>query len=657
MRIYEFSKQSNIPVKALLSALQEAGFKVSSHMSALTQTELDFLYKKFEIKSTESDQKTSDVVVSKEQEGGLEDFPAKSAQDIDVQKVEQENDVVVVEAMSPADVSEKMDKPVNEIILTLLRWGIAATKNKVLSEDIIARLAEHYQLKVVKPVEKEKKIEKEIIVEKEKLAERLPIVVVFGHVDHGKTTLLDFIRRTRIVSREKGGITQHLGAYEASTPHGNVVFLDTPGHEAFAKMRMRGIRTADIAILVIAADDGIMPQTVEAIKYARSVDVPIIVAINKIDKVDEAQIEKIKREMAQYDLLPEEWGGDVICAPISAKTGQGVDQLLEMVILQAQIMELRADITSLGRGYILEARLEKGRGPVATLLCQHGKVRIGDFFACGNTFGKVNSLIDSYGRFINEVGPSIPVQVAGFDSLPEAGDYFKIVSRNEFRKIKLSAQKRKIVAPKRIITEGAINLIIKTDTDSSKEALSDAIHKLSAKFEKGFNIIYAGIGDVNESNVVLASNTNSRIIAFYVKSESNAILLAQQHVVPIYKFDIIYKALEELEKIAESAKEVKIVLTKIGEAVVRRVFNIKGIGVIAGCYVKDGRFSREGSVIVWRDNKKIGEGKIKSLQRENKTVKEVHAGFECAFLIENFEDWTVDDKVECFIETPEVRKE
>jgi len=564
---------------------------------------------------------------------------------------------IIIEAMTPDGVAFAIGKPVTEVILTLLQWGIVCPKNQLLPEDLVARLAQHYEsIPITKVVQDEYAPEKDIsalsqeAVKKDKLEVRLPVVVVMGHVDHGKTTLLDFIRNTRVAAKEKGGITQHLGAYEATTSHGGVVFLDTPGHEAFTRIRMRGAKVADIVVLVVAADDSVMPQTIEAIKHAKAMSVPVIVAINKIDKVEKPQLEVVKRDLSQHDLLPEEWGGDIVCVPISAKTGQGVDQLLEMIILQSQMIGLEADKTVAARGYILESKLEKGRGPVATLICQHGTIKKGDFFICGKTVGKVNSLIDSYGKRVEQAGPSIPVRVAGFSKLPEAGDFFRVVSQREYKKARSTKLDDRSAVPKVIPVEGVINIIVKVDTSSSQEALLGSLAKLSKKLEKGFHIIHAAVGDISESDVTLAATTGSIIVGLHVKTEPNAKTLARRGSIDIRQFDIIYKLIENLEEYSESKKEIKKVRMKIGEAVVLKVFDIKNVGVIAGCAVKDGRCSHDGSLEIWRGNEKVGEGPIKSLQREKKTVKEVHAGFECGFLIDGFTDWQVDDRVECYIE-------
>ena len=656
MRVYEFARKQNISSKKIIELLQKTGFDVTSHMSVLEDKALLYLEKAFKKPEKAAKPKVPKKEKTIEIKKILEKPPKKPVppkpKKKDIVPLEEKlpkKIQIIAEPMRLVEFAKKINMPATEIIVTLLKWGIVAPKNQVISVNIVTRLAGHYDIEIVKPEAKQEKVEKKVIVAEGELKERLPVIVILGHVDHGKTTLLDFIRKTRIAIKEKGGITQHLGAYEATTSQGSVVFLDTPGHEAFSKMRQRGVKVADIAVLVVAADDGVMPQTVEAIKHAKSINIPIIVAINKIDKVDKSRIEVVKRQLSQHDVLPEEWGGDAICVPISAKLGTGVDQLLEMILLQSQMMELRADLSGPAKGYVLESKLEKGRGPVATLIAQHGALKVGDYFVCGITRGRVNSLVDSYGKRLNEVGPVIPVQAAGFYSLPEVGDFFKVVSKNEFNKAAKQGE-QKLAADKRLVQEGGINIIIKTDTNSTKEALIDAIEKLSKRVETPFNIIHAAVGDVSESNVEFAFNTGSNIIGLHVKKETNAASLAQRREVSIDLHTIIYKLLEDLEERSAKTKEVEMVLTKIGEAVVLKIFDIKKIGVIAGAYVKDGRFSRDGTVKVWRGSQLVGEGKITSLQRERKTVKEVHSGFECGFMVEKFTEWGVDDRVECYIE-------
>ncbi len=653
VRIYEFSKKSGIANKDLVKLLQDNNFDVASHMSLLSPEALAFL--EGYIAKKPEPVKAKEIIEEKEAKKIEEPKRQFVSESPKVEALKVIEAVGIVPApMLVADAAARMGKNIADVILSLLKIGIVATKNQVIPEKTVVQLAKLYSIPLLEPKKEEKK---EIIqapvsrkIEGEQVP-RLPIVVVIGHVDHGKTTLLDFIRKTRVAAKEKGGITQHLGAYTAKTEHGEIVFLDTPGHEAFALMRGRGVKVADIAILVVAADDGIMPQTLEAIRQAKSVGLPIIVAINKIDKATPSQIEGVKRGLAQHDLLPEEWGGQVVCMPISAKLGTGIAELLDVIILQSQVMELTANLKVPARGFVLESTLEKGRGPVATVICHNGILKVGDCFICGATQGKISSLVDSFGKRVQSAHPSIPVQVAGFSELPVAGDEFLVVSAAEIKKDRSVLQRMPAAA--QATRENALNLIIKADNASSKEALLNSITKMSGKAFKEFYIVFAGVGPITESDITLASDTKAIIYSFHTKVEPSAQALAQKLDVTIRSFDIIYKLLEDLEVLAEQGRPVKKVLKKIGEAVVLKVFDIKNLGVIAGAQVKTGIFSKNGKVVIWRGKYKVGEGAIKSLQRDRKPVKEVHNGFECAFMVDGFNEWLVDDRVECYLEVAE----
>ncbi len=662
MRIYEFAQQNNISNKDLIEKLQAHGFDVKSHMSVLDEAALSFLNEDLISVPQLIESKPNNIAEKKTSEY-LSQTANLSHTNLEEKEVlspkkESSGSISSIELkeqqISVAEFAEKTKKPVTDIIVTLLKWGIIATKNQVITEDTVLKLANHYGISVLKSAPEQESVAavKHISATNALFVKRPPVVVVVGHVDHGKTTLLDYIRKTRVAFKEKGGITQHLGAYEASTPHGNIVFLDTPGHEAFVKIRQRGIKVADIVVVIVAADDGVMPQTIEAIKYALSMKVPIVVAINKVDKVDITRLETIKRQLNQHGLTVEDWGGDVICVPISAKLGTGVDKLLEMIALQAEMMELKSEIDIPAHGYILESSFEKGRGCVATVITQNGILKVGDYIVCGNTLGHISSLFDSYGKRIKEVLPAIPVQVAGFDGRPEAGDFFRVVTKNEYLKMRLIGEDKLSLAGKRFIYANGINVIVKTDNYSSLEAVVEGIDRLSKKLKKGFNILRQEVGDVNEGDVEFAFNTGSRIVCFNVKAESNAYLLADRKQVSILYYGIIYKLLEDLDAIAQAAKEIEMVRTKIGEATVLRVFDIKKVGVIAGCLIKDGRFVKDGYAIIWRGKTKIGEGKITSLQRDKKSVKEIFTGFECAFMVHGFSEWAEGDRVECFIDIP-----
>jgi translation initiation factor IF-2 len=682
MRVYEFSKEYNISSKEVLQALRDVGFEVESHMAILTPEQIAFLGETFEKEEQEDAQPrsarkgkilvkkaTRSVVADKED---AEDFDQKSKKQnkkVFFSRREQRTEMLekavhkplqlTLESMTVGDAAERMVQPVTDVILVLLRMGVIATKNQFIPEDVIEKLAAHYEITIEKPVAVADAAKIGLAnVQQGELKERPPVVVVVGHVDHGKTTLLDYIRKTRVASREKGGITQHLGAYAAHTSHGDVIFLDTPGHEAFSKMRARGVRAADLAVLVVAADDSVMPQTIEALKQIKEMGIPIIVAINKIDKVEPTRLEGVKRDLSKYDLLAEEWGGQTVMVPVSAKVGTGIDQLLDMILLQAQMQELKANYTQDGKGYILESKLERGRGTVATLLVRHGKVRIGDYFTCGTTVGKVTAMFDSFGKTVKAADANMPVQVAGFDDLPEAGSYFEVISKEQY--IRARAGLRDERKNKQMAFAGtgknALTCIVKTDTDSSKEALLGSLLKLSKKIKHEFNVINAGVGDVTESDVMLAANTGASLIVFHAKVNAQAKELIRKHHVRIYQYDIIYKLLEALEALVESKQEIEMVRTKIGEAEVRKVFDVKNIGVIAGCYVKEGIFSRDGIVVGWHGRQKIGEGKIRSLQRDKKSVKEVHTGYECGFIVEGIDSWQEGDRVECYVDKPVEKK-
>lgn len=662
MRIYEFAKKHGVTSKSLIEELTLEGFTVGSHMSMLTNQEIEFLNKKYE-KPTNNPES---ILIDKKIEKSLESKPLpkpvnqpvynrpfvnpRSVIKKAVVEIPAPTEILLT-AMTPEEFADKVHQPTNDVILTLLRWGIIAPKNSMLDEAAVERLAAHYNIAVTHPEVAQEHKEEILISDKPEVRLRPPVLVILGHVDHGKTTLLDYIRKSRIAAREKGGITQHLGAYHVNTKHGGIVFLDTPGHEAFSKIRVRGVKTADIAILIVAADDGIMPQTLEAIKIAKQMAVPIIVAINKVDKVDPLRLEVVKRQLADQDLLPEEWGGQVIVMPISAKTGQGVDELLDMIDLQAQMMELSADYAGHAKGFVLESKLEKGRGSVATILLQQGSLKIGDYFIAGSVSGRVSSMIDSYGKQLKEVGPTNPVRVAGFSDLPNSGDFFEAVSKKDSRKPRneVDQDHRGIV-----LHEKAIKLVIKTDSNSTKEALLDSIKKVAKKIKHtDIAVLSSGVGDITERDIMFASNTGSAIIGLHVKIEPNATQLAQRMSVSVTLFDIIYKLLEYLQESSDKLKEIKMIQKKTGEAEIRKVFDIKKLGIVAGCAVKEGTFVKNGNVVVWRGKYKIGEGPITSLQRDGKTVKEVHTGFECAFMAEGLTDFAEGDRVECFVSVAE----
>ncbi|KKP36005.1 MAG: Translation initiation factor IF-2 [candidate division TM6 bacterium GW2011_GWF2_32_72] len=671
MRIYETAKQFGVTSKDLIEILSGAGFDVQTHMSVVSDDALAFLNKKYSKTApvTPKSLEKKEQEKTPEKKSSAKNKPAENKKSVahkapakaSIEKkieVKEVAPVVILKAMTLSELAGQMQKPVTELITTLLKQGVVYGMNQILPVELVETLAEFFEIPIQKTEEASVAVKSDIAAEEnfKNLKSRAPVVAVLGHVDHGKTSLLDFIRKTRVALKEKGGITQHLGAYQATTSHGPIVFLDTPGHEAFSLIRERGVRAADIVILVIAADDSIMPQTVEAIKYAKSMETPIVVAINKMDKVDEARIEVVRRGMSQYDLLPEEWGGDVISVPVSAKTGKGVDKLLEMISLQAEMMDLKADASVPARGFVLESKVEVGRGAVATIICKHGTLQVGDYFVCGKTVGRVTSMTNSYNERLKSVGPSIPVLVAGFEALPAAGDFFEVVSAEEYKNKRFEKPASKPFLGFDFGQE-YYGLILKGDTHSSVEAIEESINKLNPDLEgdKKFKILERGVGGVTEGDVAMADSTKSLIVAFNVKTDPGAIALAKRNHVVIKHYNIIYRLLDELQEIAKAGKTIEMEWKKTGEAVIRKVFAIKGVGVVAGAYANEGVLRAKGSkVMAWRGKQKIGEGTVDSLQRDKKNVKEVHAGYECAFLIKGIDDWQVDDRAEFYIEVPKL---
>jgi len=712
MRIYELAKKYGVESKALVVLLQKAGFDVKSHMSVVSDDAHAHVEKHFSkqkpekakntvltkttqkqkesnksVASIRSRQEEPSVSSSSERPAGSR--PAarptssrsvhrgqakpvvrrKSARQVQREKQFARRQPVIKEPVTHVEIegnlrlfeaADLFGKMSSELILPLLKNGMVCNRNHILTPDVIKPLGQVFGITVdikVPVVAEEGHSAKKHIDMKGQF--RWPVVVVMGHVDHGKTTLLDYIRKAKVAASEKGGITQHIHAWEAESSHGKIVFLDTPGHEAFSYLRKRGASVTDIAVLVVAADDGIKPQTVEAIKHAKEAGVPIIIAINKIDKVhSQAPIETVKRQLSDHDLLPEEWGGQTVVVPISAITGKGVDELLEMIVLQSQLMELKAEAEKPARAFVLESNQQKGYGSVSTVICSEGTLRQGDYFICGKSTGKVRILLDSHGKKIKEAGPSKPVMVVGFDSFPDAGDWLAVVSQKEYARAK--SGKDLVVSPAQMMTqtssEGShaksISLIVKTDTRGSKEAISDSIEKL-VKAHKDIkcpiNVISSTIGDITEGDVELAENTGAILLGLHVKAEKNAQKLAQSKKVGLQTFNIIYKMMDFLQEMLESKREIIKEWVKTGEAEVRKVFAMKN-SVIAGCYMKEGVLARGNKVLCMRKGEKIGEGRIGSLQRDRKTVKEVHAGYECGFVVDGFNDWKIGDTAECYVE-------
>lgn len=659
MRIYEFSKKYDRPSKEVIAALQDGGFDVQSHMSVVAENEIKFLKKHFGIEdqATSSAKETEPTVITKklEKDKSILLDQDNIADDLSITQapaIVPSGQKIVAKPTLLGDLADEIGVPASQLILFLLKQGVVCNRNQVLTLKAITSIATEFGLELVDPVGAAAKNDQKQAV----LAEqnRLPVVVVIGHVDHGKTTLLDFIRKTRVAAREKGGITQHLGAYRVDGNRGSAVFLDTPGHEAFVGIRQRGLKVADIAVLIVAADDGVMPQTIEAIRQAQAAELPVIVAINKIDRANEAQIEKVKLQLSQHGLTAEEWGGDTIMVKISAKTGEGVDELIDMIILQSEMMELRTNLHIPACGYVLEAKVEKGRGPVATFIAQHGALKVGEFFACGETVGKVVSLKNCAGEPVLSAGPSVPVSISGFEAMPKAGDYLRVVPEAEYRQLKQEGFTKifnnGLSQSEVVKSDAKIKILLKSDTSSSGEAVVDSIKKLVKKSGENILIVSSEIGDINERDVSYADSVGAQIFGFGVKANTAAGAMAKGVGVEIHLFGIIYQLTEHLEAFLEKNKPVQVIKKRVGEAEVRKIFDIKGVGVIAGIYVKSGKLVRGAIAVVLRHGKKVHEGTISSLQSDRKSMKEIASGHEGAFIIEGYADWQELDMVECFIE-------
>jgi translation initiation factor IF-2 len=573
--------------------------------------------------------------------------------------------IEVGETITVGELAKKLHKESADVIKKLMQLGILATINQTIDIDAVILIADEYGVKVEQKTElNEYEFEKIEETDKpEDLVERPPVVTIMGHVDHGKTTLLDTIRSTKVTAEEAGGITQHIGAYQVEVNGKKVTFLDTPGHEAFTTMRARGAQITDITILVVAADDGVMPQTVEAINHAKVAKVPIIVAVNKIDK-PEANPDRIKQELTEYELVPEEWGGDTIYVPISALRHEGIDQLLEMVLLVAEMNEYKANPNKRARGTVIEAELDKGKGPVATVLVQHGTLKVGDTLVCGNTFGRIRAMVNDKGKRIKDAGPSMPVEILGLNAVPFAGDQF-MVFEDEKRARQVAQHRQNLQRDAELksnakvtlddlfkqIQEGEIkdlNIIIKADVQGSAEALKASLEKLT---EEGVrvNIIHSGVGAITESDVILASASNAIIVGFNVRPDAGAKKTAETENVDIRLHRVIYHVVEEIEAALKGMLDPVYKESVIGTAEVRQTFKVSKVGTIAGCYITDGKVTRDAGVRVIRDGIVIFEGELDTLKRFKDDVKEVAQGYECGITIKNFNDIKEGDMIEAFV--------
>jgi translation initiation factor IF-2 len=573
------------------------------------------------------------------------------------------HEVTLPETITVAELAQKMSVKAAELIKVLMKLGMMVTINQVLDRDTATIVVEEmgHVAKEARPTHPEALLT-DLEQPEEAMEPRPPVVTVMGHVDHGKTSLLDYLRKTKVAAGEAGGITQHIGAYHLETPNGVVTFLDTPGHEAFTAMRARGAKATDIVIIVVAADDGVMPQTVEAIHHARNAKVPLVVAVNKVDK-PEAQPERVRQELTKHEVVPEEWGGSDIFVDVSAKTGQGIDKLLESVLLQAEVLELKAPHKGPAAGLVVEARLDKGRGPVATILVQRGTLHKGDIVLAGREYGRVRAMLDEKGRPVRDAGPSIPVEIQGLSGVPSAGDEVVAVEserkareialyrQGKFKDIQLAAKSAKLTNVFEQLQEGAeaktLNLIIKADVQGSIEALVSALERLSTE-EVKVKVIHGLVGGISESDVNLATASSAIIIGFNVRADAAARRLIETHGVDVHYYNVIYDAVNDVKAAIAGLLSPQIKEQFLGLAEVRQVFRAPKIGVVAGCFVTEGAVRRNRPIRVLRDNVVIFEGELESLRRFKDDVNEVKAGMECGIAVKNYNDVQVGDQIEVY---------
>ena len=668
IRVYELAKELEISSKELIELLMnEFSVDVKNHMSVIEDEDAELIKELI----GETDSAKNKTIVDEYEEILAEEVnnqakkkkKKKSEETVETVGEGGSGVVEIGETITVKELSEKLGKPTADVIKTLIFTGVMAGINQEIDFATAEKVCEKYECLVVKKEEKEELevVEEEDVVE-ENLVKRPPIVTVMGHVDHGKTSLLDAIRKANVTAHEAGGITQHIGAYTVNLNGEKLTFLDTPGHEAFTAMRARGAQVTDVVILVVAADDGIMPQTKEAISHCKAADVPMIVAINKIDRPG-ANVDRVKQELTEYELVAEDWGGDTICVPLSAKTGENVEQLLEMVLLTAEMAELKADPKRKAKGTVIEAKLDKGRGSVATLLIQNGTLHVGDSILVGSTYGRIRAMFDDKGKSIKSAGPSIPVEILGLSEVPSAGDRFTVVKDEKTARNMAEARKEKIKnesvhSANRVsledlysqIQEGTVkelSIIVKADVQGSVQAIKQSLEKLSTEDVK-VRVIHGGVGAITETDVTLATASNALLIGFNVRPDSNATVVADKEGVEIKTYRIIYDAIEDVKSamIGMLDPEYKEVVN--GKAEVRMVYKISNVGTIAGCYVTDGKILRNSEVRIIRDGIVIFESTLASLKRFKDDAKEVNSGYECGLSVDKFNDIKEGDIIESF---------
>jgi translation initiation factor IF-2 len=646
-RVYELAKQYNLTNKELISLLEGHGIRVKSGMSTLDPDTVALL--ESELADDPIEETSSEV----------EDSVADTS--------EAETDTVsslqIAEGTTVADLATSLGLQPSALIMRLMKLKVMANINQRLDYDTLVMLGSHLNFEAVKLRTLEEDLLADIPDEPESLQPRAPVVTIMGHVDHGKTSLLDSIRQSNISESEAGNITQHIGAYHVTLGGGSVVFLDTPGHAAFTAMRARGAQVTDIVVLIVAADDGVMPQTIEAINHAKAAKVPIVVAINKID-VPGARSDYVKQQLAEQELLPEDWGGQTICVETSATEGTGIDFLLEMLLLEAALLELKANPNKPARGVVIEAQVDKGRGAVATVLVQSGTLRVGDVFISGRYSGKVRAMMDDFGKRMKEAGPSCPVEVLGFTGVPEAGDRFYVVEsdkdaraisetrQDQYRNEQLGANSH--VSLENLfqqIQEGEIkelNVVLKGDVQGSVQAVASALLELSTD-EVKINIIHQAVGGITETDILLASASDAIVVGFNVHPTTEAVQAKETEGIDVRTYNVIYNLISYIHSAMEGLLDPEVREVVIGRAEVRELFKVPRLGLVAGSYVNWGRISYNQPLRILRDNRLIHEGKVNSLRRFKDSVNEVQANYECGIGIETFDDLKVGDVLECYV--------
>ncbi len=708
MRVYEYAKEKNVTSKDVLTKLQNMNIEVSNHMSTIsddTKTRLDGVYNKGksdqnpQAKGAEKKQNNSQGSAkpsSNQKEGGQK--KREKDQDNRMNKNTKNNNkkqnqnnkrnnrggqnrnnqqqrpqakkpqlpekITYTGSLQVSELAEKLSRESSEIIKKLMFSGVMATKNQDLDPDTIELICDEYGVKAEEEIIVDETDFENYIADDEPadLVERPSVVTIMGHVDHGKTTLLDSIRKTKVTAGEAGGITQHIGAYQVEENDKKITFLDTPGHAAFTSMRSRGAQVTDIAILVVAADDGVMPQTKEAINHAQAAEVPIIVAVNKMDK-EGANPDRVKQELMEYNLVPEEYGGETIFVELSAVKGEGIDDLLEMIVLVSEVEELKANPNRLAMGTVIEAELDKGRGSVATLLVQNGTLNVGDPIVVGNTFGRVRAMVNDLGRRVKVAPPSTPVEITGLNGVPQAGDRFVAFDDEKKARQVGEARQQRMIEENRgekakvslddlfeQIKQGdmkEINIIIKADVQGSAEALASSLQQIDVEGVK-VKIIHTGVGAITESDIILASASNAIVIGFNVRPDVNAKRTAESEDVDIRLHRIIYKVMEEIESAMTGLLDPEFEEKIVGQAEVREIFKVSKVGTIAGSYVTEGVIKREGGVRLIRDGIVQYEGEIDALKRYKDDAKTVQKGYECGITIKNYNDIREGDIIEAF---------